>query len=203
MRFFQWVDEHGHYNSKSIVARLITRPNRIIRDDATEAALDQAELDKMSKLSLVRVKWFISPHYRLPARILPHFHIDSECDFLSKLFLKNIFKEFFKELIKRLDLGDGDVDKKRRLINQIRSRPVYYKKACIARLADTTTASDEDEEELNNLAKECAQLESKIATLDGLNSAATESIRLKFNRETQRAKERRYEANIVFATEIA
>ena len=94
------------------------------------------------------------------------------------------------------------MDKKRRLINQIRSRPVYYKEACIARLADTA-ASDEDEEELNNLAKECAQLESKIATLDGLNSAATESIRLKFNRETQRAKERRYEANIVFATEIA
>ena len=44
-------------------------------------------------------------------------------------------------------------------------------------------------------------LEAKIATLDGLNSATTEAIRLTYNRESQRAREARCEANIVFATD--
>ena len=105
MRFFQWVDEHGHYNSKSILARLITRPNRIIRDDATETALDQAELEELDKMSIVRVKWFVQPHYRLPARILPRFHVEHECHFISEFFesVLNLIKNVKKNKVLKLN----------------------------------------------------------------------------------------------------
>ena len=85
-RFFQWVDDIGHYSSSSILSRLITRPNRVIRKrsfftfvltshfcwkfqgsfcwsferhEDTEEAYEQEELDKVEDLKIVRAKWFV------------------------------------------------------------------------------------------------------------------------------------------------
>ena len=46
------------------------------------------------------------------------------------------------------------------------------------------------------------ELETKITVLNGLTSTTTESIRLKFNQETQFKREQRLQANIVFAAQI-
>merc|ERR1711892_183155 len=85
------------------------------------------------------------------------------------------------ELVKRLDLGDGNVDKKREIITRIRRRPHHFQSRCRERLAQLEQRerlkSSEIEAEEARLAAECRALEAKIATLDGLNSATTEAIR--------------------------
>jgi len=126
VRYFQWVDDHGYYNSKSILSRLITRPTRVIRHEDTEEALSQDELDSMENLETVRVKWFVpvasGESFRLPARILPPVHTETECDIIK--------------ILKRLDLGEGDVDRKKSIITRVRQDPCGISRKIRERLND-------------------------------------------------------------------
>lgn len=41
VRFFEWVDDDGHYSKNSIYARLIQRQKRVIRKVENEEPLDE------------------------------------------------------------------------------------------------------------------------------------------------------------------
>ena len=99
----------------------------MIRHEDTEEALNQDELDSMEPLETVRVKWFVpvasGESYRLPARILPPVYTENECDIISELNTLRKNFNLFIEILKRLDLGEGDVDRKKSIISQVRQDP--------------------------------------------------------------------------------
>lgn len=92
VRFFQWIDDGGHYSEESIMARLIDNKTRRIRRVATSDAIPksfkQAELNRLPDLKTVEVKWFVpvgGVQYRYAARVMPRVRITCKDHFREEL----------------------------------------------------------------------------------------------------------------------
>ena len=85
----------------------------------------------MENLETVRVKWFVpvasGESFRLPARILPPVHTETECDIISKLYvLINFLLIFFFRNFKTTRSGRGRCRSKEEYYNTSEARSVWY-----------------------------------------------------------------------------
>jgi len=193
VRFFQWVDDEGRYSKNSIYARLIQRQTRIIRNVDNEEPLDEETIGDKKTSSEVRVKWFVpcnGQHYRFPARISPNFKIKNKDECYDYLKRSNI----------------PNTAKRAKILKNYRKNPDIFKKKLatemnrISGLIATNKSIKGNSTSATDIMKiEVKDLEIKINSVNGLTNSIIENIRLKHNQVTQRFREQRLSANIVFA----